>query len=234
MPAPQELRLQPGLTRAPRALGQGRRERRPNRDLRRSRARRRPSSGHPPRSSWKVAPPLRSRWTGQSRTTEVASRPTKFASVPCSSSRWSQIRRPPARGSRRADRITAIGGKLIDDLPGGQAESALTQAGQTGAELTVEKDGNVQGASSWTTATSGFRCDTSPPVARLTSRIFSLARPRARFDSVLDFGRCSRGFCALPASARADEMFSWRGGLGFGKRKMNRGPERTATSSSTR
>ncbi len=31
----------------------------------------------------------------------------------------------------------------------------------------------------------------------------------------------------VPGTARADEMFSWRGGLGFGKRKMNRGPEAT-------
>jgi hypothetical protein len=53
---------------------------------------------------------------------------------------------PAARaGLKAGDRITAIGGKLIDDLPGGQAESALTQAGQTGAELTVEKDGQYQG-----------------------------------------------------------------------------------------
>jgi hypothetical protein len=53
---------------------------------------------------------------------------------------------PAARaGLKAGDHITAIGGKLIDDLPGGQAESALTQAGQTGAELTVEKDGKYKG-----------------------------------------------------------------------------------------
>jgi hypothetical protein len=44
-------------------------------------------------------------------------------------------------GLKAGDRITAIGGKLIDDLPHGQAESALTQAGQTGSELTVEQNG---------------------------------------------------------------------------------------------
>jgi hypothetical protein len=52
---------------------------------------------------------------------------------------------PAARaGLKPGDRITAIGGKLIDDMPGGQAESALTQAGQTGAELTVEKAGQYR------------------------------------------------------------------------------------------
>jgi len=52
---------------------------------------------------------------------------------------------PAARaGLKPGDRITAIGGKLIDELPNGQAESALAQAGQTGAELTVEKDGQYR------------------------------------------------------------------------------------------
>ena len=52
---------------------------------------------------------------------------------------------PAARaGLKAGDRITAIAGKLVDDLPGGQAESALAQAGQTGAELTVEKDGQYR------------------------------------------------------------------------------------------
>ncbi len=52
---------------------------------------------------------------------------------------------PAARaGLKPGDRITAIAGKLVDDLPGGQAESALAQAGQTGAELTVEKDGQYR------------------------------------------------------------------------------------------
>ncbi|MFT3923448.1 MAG: PDZ domain-containing protein [Myxococcales bacterium] len=52
---------------------------------------------------------------------------------------------PAARaGLKAGDRITAIGGKLIDDLPGGQAESALAQAGQTGAELTLEKNGQYR------------------------------------------------------------------------------------------
>ena len=52
---------------------------------------------------------------------------------------------PAARaGLKAGDRITAIGGKLIDDLPGGQAESALAQAGQSGAELTVEKGGSYR------------------------------------------------------------------------------------------
>ena len=52
---------------------------------------------------------------------------------------------PAARaGLKAGDRITAIAGKLVDDLPGGQAESALAQAGQTGAELTVLKDGEYR------------------------------------------------------------------------------------------
>jgi hypothetical protein len=52
---------------------------------------------------------------------------------------------PAARaGLKAGDRITAIAGKLIDDLPDGQAESALTHAGQTGAELTLEKDGQYR------------------------------------------------------------------------------------------
>jgi hypothetical protein len=52
---------------------------------------------------------------------------------------------PAARaGLKAGDRITAIAGKLIDDLEQGQAESALTQAGQRGSELTVERAGTYR------------------------------------------------------------------------------------------
>jgi hypothetical protein len=52
---------------------------------------------------------------------------------------------PAARaGLKPGDHITAIGGKLIDDLPDGQAESALTQAGQKETELTVENKGQYR------------------------------------------------------------------------------------------
>jgi hypothetical protein len=47
-------------------------------------------------------------------------------------------------GLRSGDRITAIGGKLIDDLGPGGAESALALSAQQGSELTVEKAGQYR------------------------------------------------------------------------------------------
>jgi hypothetical protein len=44
-------------------------------------------------------------------------------------------------GITPGDRITEIDGKLLDELRGGKAESALAQASQNGSELTLEKDG---------------------------------------------------------------------------------------------
>jgi membrane-associated protease RseP (regulator of RpoE activity) len=52
---------------------------------------------------------------------------------------------PAARaGLTPGDRITAVNGKLIDDLAPGQAESELALAAQHGSELTVEKKGEYR------------------------------------------------------------------------------------------
>jgi hypothetical protein len=52
---------------------------------------------------------------------------------------------PAARaGVSAGDRITAINGKLIDELGEGGATSALALAGQNGSELTLENDGQYR------------------------------------------------------------------------------------------
>ncbi len=52
---------------------------------------------------------------------------------------------PAARAGLKADdHITSIGGKRVDELDEGQAESAMALAGQNGSELTVERNGQYR------------------------------------------------------------------------------------------